>query len=105
MAEHVRRVRLAAAVQRLLHTDIPVTEIALTSGYETPAAFTKAFRQRFGVTPSALRTMEREAAHTILLEQPTLQPVNTRSVTPEIRSAARPADSLCARLGHGRLRF
>jgi len=38
------------------------------------------------VTPTALRTMEREAAHTILLEQPTLQPANTRKVTPEIRA-------------------
>ncbi len=86
VAEHVRRVRLATAVQRLMHTDKAITEIALTSGYETPAAFTKAFRQRFGVTPSALRTMEREAAYTILLEQPTLSPVNTRSVRPEIRT-------------------
>lgn len=86
VAEHVRRVRLATAVQRLMHTDNPVTEIALTSGYETPAAFTKAFRQRFGVTPTALRTMKREAAYTILLEQPTPQPANTRRVRPEIRA-------------------
>jgi AraC family transcriptional regulator len=86
VAEHVRRVRLAAAVQRLMHTDKAVTEIALTAGYETPAAFTKAFRQRFGVTPTALRTMDRAAAYTILLEQPTPQPANTRSVRPEIRA-------------------
>ena len=86
VAEHVRRVRLAAAVQRLLHTDNAVTEIALTSGYETPAAFTKAFRQRFGVTPTALRTMDRAAAYTILLEQPTVQPAITRGITPEIRA-------------------
>lgn len=85
VAEHVRRVRLAAAVQRLLHTDLAITEIALSSGYETPAAFTKAFRQRFGVTPTALRTMDRAAAYTLLLEQPTVQPVNPRRVTPEIR--------------------
>ena len=57
MAEYVRRVRLAAAVQQLLHSTTPVTEIALAVGYETPAAFTKTFRQRFGVAPTTLRTM------------------------------------------------
>ncbi|MCI0727789.1 MAG: AraC family transcriptional regulator, partial [Chloroflexi bacterium] len=44
VAEYVRRVRLAAAVQRLLHSTEPVTGIALAVGYETPAAFAKAFR-------------------------------------------------------------
>jgi AraC-like DNA-binding protein len=41
VAEYVRRVRLAAAVQRLLHSPEPVTEIALAVGYETHAAFTE----------------------------------------------------------------
>lgn len=86
VAEYVRRVRLAAAVQRLLHSTEPVTEIALTVGYETPAAFTKAFRQRFGVVPTALRTMERTAAFALLLEQPALNSPKGRTLTPEIRT-------------------
>ena len=57
IAEYVRRVRLAAAVQRLLHSSEPVTEISLAVGYDTPASFGKAFRQRFGVAPTTLRSM------------------------------------------------
>lgn len=86
VAEHVRRVRLAAAVQRLLHTREAVTEIALTSGYETPAAFTKAFRQRFGVTPTALRTMPRSAAYELLLTQPVPKNSSNHPIRPEIRT-------------------
>ncbi|MFN8492467.1 MAG: helix-turn-helix domain-containing protein [Caldilineaceae bacterium] len=86
VAEYVRRVRLAAAVQWLLHSNEPVTEIALAVGYETPAAFTKAFRQRFGIAPTALRTMERTTAFTLLLEQPRANAVKGRKLTPEIRT-------------------
>ena len=85
VAEYVRRVRLATAVQRLLHSDEPVTTIALDAGYKTPAAFTKTFRQRFGVAPSALRTMARSAAYALLLEQPAIQAPLQRKLSPEIR--------------------
>lgn len=86
VAEYVRRVRLAAAVQQLLHSATPVTEIALTVGYETPAAFTKAFRQRFGVAPTTLRTMERAGAYAILLEPPSVNVTKGRKINPEIRT-------------------
>ncbi|MCQ9154409.1 GyrI-like domain-containing protein [Acidomonas methanolica] len=33
-----------------------VTDIALDAGYDTPDAFTRAFRQRFGQSPSSFRT-------------------------------------------------
>lgn len=85
VAEYVRRVRLATAVQRLLHSTEPVTTIALAAGYQTPAAFTKTFRQRFGVAPSALRTMDRSAAYALLLEQPAIQAPLHRKLSPEIR--------------------
>ncbi len=86
VAEYVRRVRLAAAVQRLLHSKEPVTEIALAVGYETPAAFTKVFRQRFGIALTTLRTMPRTEAFALLLEQPTLKQSKVRKLTPEIRT-------------------
>ena len=44
-----------ALAQRLLALGTPVTEVALESGYANPSAFGHAFRQFFGVTPSALR--------------------------------------------------
>ena len=52
LGSHVRRVRLAMATSRFL-TDRSVTSIAMESGYETPAAFAKAFKHHFGITPRA----------------------------------------------------
>jgi len=52
LSGYVRRVRLDHAARKLSHTQEPVTSIALSTGYETPAAFAKAFRQQFGKTPS-----------------------------------------------------
>jgi AraC family transcriptional regulator len=50
--EHIRRVRLEKAAQKLALAAGPITEIALAAGYETPAAFTKAFKQLFGKNPT-----------------------------------------------------
>ncbi|MGR3501219.1 GlxA family transcriptional regulator [Pseudaestuariivita sp.] len=50
-----RHIRLSAAYQWVLTTRQPVSEIALRAGYETPAALTRAFKARFGVTPRDLR--------------------------------------------------
>jgi AraC family transcriptional regulator len=86
IAEYVRRVRLGSGVQRLLHSNEPVSEIALAVGYETPAAFTKAFRQRFGIVPTALRTMERTQAYALLLDQPPAIRLKSRKINPEIRT-------------------
>lgn len=86
LAEYVRRVRLGTAVQRLLHSGEPVTEIALAVGYETPAAFTKAFRQRFGITPTTLRTMDRAAAYALIMKEPSETIARRRQINPEIRT-------------------
>jgi len=67
VGEYVRRVRLQRAAQQLLDTPQSVTEIALDSGYETPAAFTKAFRQYFAITPSKLREIRDRSATTIVI--------------------------------------
>ncbi len=52
----LRERRLAHAAQLLRTTDRPVTEIAFDCGFEDASHFTKAFRRRFGQSPSALRT-------------------------------------------------
>lgn len=46
-----------AEAKRLLAAapDLPVTEIGLSVGYQTPSAFTAAFRKATGVTPSEYR--------------------------------------------------
>jgi len=47
--------RLAAARDLLHATSMPVTEIALATGFGSHAGFSRAFRKTFGVTPSQTR--------------------------------------------------
>lgn len=48
--------RLNRAVQQLAYRDLPIIEIALNNGYESPEAFTRAFKKTVGQTPSEFRT-------------------------------------------------
>jgi AraC family transcriptional regulator len=59
LADLIRRFRLERSAMLLLYVDSPITEIALGAGYETPAAYTRAFQSHFGVTPSAYREQNR----------------------------------------------
>jgi AraC family transcriptional regulator len=55
IGEYIRGLRLGKSIQQLLNTSTTITEIALNSGYQTPAAYSKAFRLAFHVSPSQLR--------------------------------------------------
>jgi AraC family transcriptional regulator len=55
---YVRRARLERAGRKLRMGAVDITEVALAAGYETHAAFTKAFRQRYGLTPRAFRDLD-----------------------------------------------
>lgn len=44
--------RMGAAHQRVQQTDLPLTEIAVTCGFASLAAFSRSYRRRFGVSPS-----------------------------------------------------
>lgn len=50
-----RRLRLNLARKLVTETDLSVAEIALRTGYETPAAMTRAFKSEFATTPQRLR--------------------------------------------------
>jgi AraC family transcriptional regulator len=50
-----RRLRLERAAYQLLTSDVAVTTIAFGAGFETHEAFTRAFREAFGASPSAFR--------------------------------------------------
>jgi len=56
---HIRRLRLERSAIQLKSTAWPVTRIAFDSGYETPEAFTRAFKARFGAAPSHFRAARR----------------------------------------------
>ena len=49
------KLRMDRARQLLARAELPVTEVALAVGYETPSAFTASFRKVTGVTPSEFR--------------------------------------------------
>ncbi|WP_313892046.1 AraC family transcriptional regulator [Psychrobacillus sp.] len=55
IADYIRRRRLTLAAQELINTTIKVIDLSFKYGYDTPEAFTKAFRKQHGVTPSDAR--------------------------------------------------
>ena len=68
IASYVRRVRLERAARKLRMGAVDITEVALAAGYDTHAAFSKAFKQHFGLSPSEFRQLGCGAATQILLK-------------------------------------
>lgn len=54
LGEYIRLRRLSVAVSDLMKPDSKVIDVALKYGYETPEAFSKAFKKLHGVSPSAV---------------------------------------------------
>lgn len=54
-AEYLHRRRMTQAAFLLQHTGMTVTEVALRYGYASPTAFSRAFRQVHGLTPTEAR--------------------------------------------------
>jgi len=53
--ELVRGRRMSKAARLLVRTGLPITDVAIETGYSSAANFTTAFRDYFGVTPTAYR--------------------------------------------------
>ena len=56
-ASFVRRLRLERAAHKLRMGAVNITEVALAAGYDTHAAFSKAFKQQFGLSPREFRQL------------------------------------------------
>lgn len=52
LSAFVKRIRLENSAHLLIYSNINITDVALSCGYETPSAYNKAFKQLFGVNPS-----------------------------------------------------
>lgn len=52
---YVRRLRLERAAGQLLYSDGRITDVALDANYDTPSAFTKAFKKIMGCSPAHYR--------------------------------------------------
>ena len=52
----IARIRIETAAQLLRYSSLTVEEIAYNIGYESPASLSKAFKNRYGITPTQYRT-------------------------------------------------
>jgi AraC family transcriptional regulator len=66
ITHHIRRVRMERAGRKLRMGAVDITEVALAAGYDTHAAFSKAFKQQFGLSPSEFRQLGCPAATQLL---------------------------------------
>ena len=66
IASYVRRARMLRAGRKLRMGAVDITEVALAAGYDTHAAFSKAFKRQFGLSPSEFRQLGCRAASEIL---------------------------------------
>ena len=79
-----RRLLLERAAWQLSRTKLPVTDIGLDANYGSLEAFTRAFRNAFGVSPSLYRRMG--ATHTHLY---TANGIHHRSAKDDTKGADR----------------
>ena len=65
-ASYVRRLRMERAGRKLRMGAVDITEVALAAGYDSHAAFGKAFKQQFRLSPSEFRQLGCSTATQIL---------------------------------------
>ncbi len=63
---YVRRLRMLRAGQKLRMGAVDITEVALAAGFDSHAAFSKAFKQHYGLSPSEFRQLGCIAATQLL---------------------------------------
>lgn len=51
----IRHKRLEKAHMLLLNTDMPIKELSFRTGFKSVPTFTTVFREKFNITPAALR--------------------------------------------------
>jgi AraC family transcriptional regulator len=66
IASYVRRVRLERAGRKLRMGAVDITQVALAAGYDTHTAFSRAFKQQFGLSPSQFRRLDCRTATQLL---------------------------------------
>jgi len=68
-ASYIRRLRLRRAGYKLRLGAVDIGEVALAAGYASHAAFGKAFKKQYGVSPSAFRQLGCWEATRLLREE------------------------------------
>jgi AraC-like DNA-binding protein/DNA gyrase inhibitor GyrI len=91
--EFMRRIRLITALRMLQEDpDASITEIAMSIGYETVAAFNKIFRKQLALTPSEFRKLGKEEQDAVVYDQsrPRLLKEVDMNLTTEFEAVTRP---------------
>lgn len=71
IGDFIARVRLVYSAWKL-KTEPKITDVALSCGFETNASFSKAFKNRFGMSPRAYATMLKAKKGAIMLKYTTV---------------------------------
>ena len=91
--EFLRRLRLVAALTMLREdADSSITEIAMSVGYETSAAFNKSFRKALDLNPSAFRKLGKDPQQEVIydLSRPRLKKEITMNLSAGFETVTRP---------------
>ena len=72
IGNYQQRLKVENAYKLILYTQNPLSDIALSVGFESLAAFSKAFKHRFGVSPKQARQTKPD-----LFEKNALLPIYT----------------------------
>ncbi len=94
--QHVLRVRLERAAYLAAITDERIVRIALDVGFRSHETFTRAFRRRFGMSPTAYRMAARVAQHQRLEHNASIDGEGCR-LSPAQAVLLAPALLLCSR--------
>lgn len=70
-AGYIRRMRLVRAGYKLRMGAVDITDVALAAGYASHAAFGKAFKKQYGLSPSDFRQLDCWTATRILRQEQT----------------------------------
>ncbi|GAB6121047.1 GyrI-like domain-containing protein [Dysgonomonas termitidis] len=80
--DYIQRLRLEKTAFKLHTTRLSLADIAEQAGYQSPQALSKAFKKRYGITPSAYRMQSDDL--TVSMDSP----VENLFLEPEIRKIA-----------------
>lgn len=84
LGSYIQRARIAVSAQLLRFTELPISEVSIRVGYESPASFNKVFRKRFGISPGDYR---RNPGYQLPFREPVKTKIGMENISkqPQIR--------------------